>query len=75
MRKDDALQAAKLSFMQDGNNKNALPYYWANIILAGNGHPVALSKTNNLVWWIVGTSLLVALFLLSMYRKKQHSFS
>jgi CHAT domain-containing protein len=52
MRKDDALQKAKLAFMQEGSNERLLPFYWANMILAGNGEPINLSQNNHLVAWL-----------------------
>lgn len=61
MRKDDALQQAKLSFMQNGATKNKLPYYWANIIIAGNAAPVTLANSNNNMWWISGLGSLALL--------------
>ncbi|HZH63801.1 MAG TPA: CHAT domain-containing protein, partial [Flavisolibacter sp.] len=71
MRKDDALQDAKLSFMQDGGNKNLLPYYWANMILAGNGEPITPTKNNHNIWWLIGSFLLVSIVLLFIFRKKR----
>jgi len=72
MRKDDALQKAKLSFLLNGNIKNLLPYYWANMILIGNGEPVTLNKPGYKIWWLGGTVLL-SLVVLSTYiiRKKK----
>lgn len=71
--KDDALQAAKLSFIQNGSNKNRLPYYWANMIVAGNAEPVILSKNNSKTWLIGGLSLLVAVtFVIVIVRKKKN---
>ncbi len=36
MNKDEALQKAKLYFIQHNSNEKMLPYYWANMIVIGN---------------------------------------
>lgn len=75
MRKDDALQQAKLAFMKKADKKELLPFYWANIILAGNGESITLLKKdemqNNRFGWIAGIILLpvVLFYLLFFYRK------
>lgn len=50
MRKDEALQKAKLYFMQQ-DRESMLPYYWANMVLIGNGDPVNLEKQNYPFKW------------------------
>lgn len=60
MRKDDALREAKLTYMQNGNDQQLLPFYWANMVLAGNSEPVKLSKKMYPVYWILGSVLLTA---------------
>ena len=47
MHKDDALQKAKLFFIQKNGLEKSLPFYWANIILTGNSEPVTLSSGLN----------------------------
>ncbi len=59
MRKDDALHEAKKSYMQNSNSRNKLPYYWANMILAGNGEPVKLNRVQNINFWVAGFVLLI----------------
>ncbi|MEO6330531.1 MAG: CHAT domain-containing protein, partial [Ginsengibacter sp.] len=71
MRKDDALQKAKLSFLQNGSNKNFLPYYWANMILIGNGEPVTLNKPDNKIWWLTATVSLAVIALIIFIVKKR----
>ena len=43
MNKDEALQKAKLSYIQNGERGNILPYYWADLILIGNADPIQFS--------------------------------
>ena len=64
MRKDDALQKAKIVFMQNGSNERLLPFYWANMILPGNGEPVNLSHNNYMVAWLTGIIFITAILLL-----------
>mgnify|MGYP003433392119 FL=1 len=53
MRKDDALQKAKLYFMEQGDKERLLPYYWANMVLMGNAEPVTFSHSVSVPWWLV----------------------
>lgn len=52
MRKDEALQKAKLLFMESGGKENLLPYYWANMIIIGSTDAVVLSSTAPYRWWV-----------------------
>ncbi|HTN06911.1 MAG TPA: CHAT domain-containing tetratricopeptide repeat protein [Agriterribacter sp.] len=53
MRKDDALQKAKLYFIKQGSKENLLPCFWANMVLVGNAEPVMLSGSAGVPWWLV----------------------
>ena len=68
MRKDEALQKAKLYFIKNGDTEKPFPYYWANMILVGNQEPIKLSENPHIGWWIVGIICLAVAFLL--IRKK-----
>jgi len=60
MSKDEALQKAKLFFIQNNGNEKMLPYYWANMIVIGNTDAINLAtKQNNYWWWIAGVCCLV----------------
>ena len=52
MRKDEALQKAKLLFMESGGKENLLPYYWANMIIIGSTDAVVLSSTAAYRPWV-----------------------
>ncbi len=71
MQKDEALRQAKLSYMQSGSGKARLPFYWANMILAGNSEPVTLSHGLNKLWWIAGSGLLVLLTVLFLVARRR----
>ncbi|HRO48205.1 hypothetical protein [Agriterribacter sp.] len=51
--KDDALQKAKLYFIQQGNREKLLPYFWANMVLMGNAEPVTFSHSAGVPWWLI----------------------
>ena len=47
MNKDEALQKAKLYFIQsNSNSEQLLPYYWSNMILIGNADAINLQSRN-----------------------------
>ena len=72
--KSEALQKAKIWYLQNNENKeNSLPYYWANMVLIGSSQPVVLASSNHLWIWI--TSVIFFIILLSLmayvfYKKK-----
>ncbi|MFT4152633.1 CHAT domain-containing protein [Parafilimonas sp.] len=71
MDKDEALQKAKLYFIQHSSKEKLLPYYWANMILIGNTDVVTLQlPSHNHWWWIVIAGVALISFLLFYKRKK-----
>jgi CHAT domain-containing protein/tetratricopeptide (TPR) repeat protein len=62
MRKDEALQKAKLNFM-DSSGGNRLPYYWADMILIGNADAIRMKAKQNLGWWVIGAGAVLLLLL------------
>ena len=60
MNKDEALQKAKLYFIQNNSSEKMLPYYWANMILIGNTDAINLTTTNNNYWWWIAGFFLIA---------------
>ena len=76
MRKDDALQKAKLFLMQKGGKEKLLPYFWANMILVGKGDPINLTHqhTKAGIWpWIAIIALAGGGFIL-LYRYRNRSY-
>lgn len=71
MRKDEALQNAKLQFIRTRGNEGLLPYYWANMILIGNADPVKLSTHHQPLWLVIGLLCLLSLLSLRLYRVKR----
>lgn len=67
--KDVALQAAKLSFIDSGNQKLAHPYFWASFIPIGNMQPVSLQRPiPYLAWGVI--PLIIFAFIIYYRRKK-----
>lgn len=69
MLKDEALQKAKLYFIQNGEHENPFPYYWANMILAGNNDPVILSNNYPVWWWMIAIVIIAAIGLLLLRKR------
>jgi len=70
MRKDEALQKAKLDFLKKDNAENLLPYYWANMTLIGNAGPVHL-KPAGYPWWPAAIAGLLLAAGIIVYLKKK----
>ena len=70
--KDEALQKAKLYFIENSEYEKPPPYYWANMILVGNEEPVKLSENHPIWWWVGGILFIiaVALFIVQFLRKR-----
>lgn len=70
MRKDEALQKAKLFFMEHGGKEKRLPYYWANMVLMGDPAPVNLLPVSglNLQSIIITTILIIGLVIFVLFR-------
>jgi CHAT domain-containing protein len=63
--KDEALQKAKLYFIQNNNSEKMLPYYWANMILIGNTDAINLTTAgDNYIWRLAGFLLLICVLIL-----------
>lgn len=76
MRKDDALQKAKLFLIHDGGKEKLLPYFWANMILVGNGDPISFTHqhTKAAIWpWITIIALAGGGIIL-LYRYRNRSY-
>lgn len=71
MSKPEALQKAKLDFLQTTDFDKTAPFYWGNFYLLGNPDPVELAKPSYRIYWIVagGFILLLALFGLLKIRR------
>lgn len=72
----EAIQAAKLSFLQNADDPNLQsPYFWAGFVLSGEDRTIHLNSTvsDSQLWiWIIITILVIlsTSFLVLFYRKK-----
>ena len=70
MRKPTALAKAKLDYLNDQmvDETSAHPYYWASMVLVGNGEPILLTSADSYTWiiWLLGTALLMLLLIRSI---------
>jgi CHAT domain-containing protein len=76
MNKDEALQKAKLDFMQsNANSEKLLPYYWANMVLIGNTDAIQLQTKHYNYLLLIAESVIVTgifiFFYLMLKRKKK----
>ncbi|SKC98149.1 Tetratricopeptide repeat-containing protein [Chitinophaga ginsengisegetis] len=71
LRKDVALQQAKLQFLANNDKGSRLPYFWAASILVGDAAPVpeTRSRSGVSIWWIV-VAIAVGLALIPVLLKK-----
>jgi CHAT domain-containing protein len=69
MSKDEALQKAKLTYIETAEGRTIAPQYWAGLVLMGDTQPIEL-KTSFPFWpWFIGGLILLALMLI-VFRKR-----
>jgi CHAT domain-containing protein len=74
MNKDEALQKAKLYFIQENaNSEKLLPYYWSNMILIGNTDAIQLQLKHHYYyeWVISGIVVLMCFGIIFLILKKK----
>lgn len=77
MAKDEALQKAKLWYLQNNNGRLLAPQYWAGLVLMGDTAPIQLEAHSNFAWWWVaaGSGILLALLLFFVWKKETRSLN
>ncbi|MCE7996445.1 MAG: CHAT domain-containing protein [Roseivirga sp.] len=75
LSKDEALQKAKLTFLESSDSNTSSPYFWGSFIVIGDTSPIDLKKSGNLTQYLALVLLLalVASFILIKRRKGQNS--
>jgi CHAT domain-containing protein len=51
--KSEALQKAKLDFLNNSNPRNANPFYWAGLNVIGNNENIKPQQTQSYLWWLL----------------------
>ncbi len=71
--KDNALRAAKLSYLQTANNYNAHPYFWSAFILEGNASSVIDYQASIRAFWMIAllSTVYLCLFLYNAWHKNR----
>lgn len=59
MAANEALQKAKLDYLQAGNGRTLAPAYWAGLVLMGDAVTVDFTGTTSVWWWIAGGVVLL----------------
>ncbi len=74
MSKAKALRQAKLQYLSTANVNRTHPFYWGGFYLVGDPAPIHFDD-NSMLYWILGLSVLLILFLALFWfkRKKQNS--
>ncbi|MBV9962024.1 MAG: CHAT domain-containing protein [Parafilimonas sp.] len=73
MTKDEALQKAKLFFIQGNSSEKLLPYYWANMIVIGNTDGIKLiNGTSSIsVWHFIYFCISLSVVLIFIYTNRK----
>lgn len=56
---NEALQKAKLDYLQTGNGRILAPAYWAGLVLMGDAVTVDFARTTSIWWWIAAGIVLL----------------
>ncbi len=70
MRKDKALQQAKLQCLNTFESNQTHPFYWGGFYLVGDTTPLDFEESSNLFWWLLGLSLVLTIGIGLFIRKK-----
>ncbi len=68
--KDEALQKAKLDYLQHINGRMIAPQYWAGLVLMGNTDPVTLRSSNRWVYYGIGFLTVLTMAAWLFWRKR-----
>lgn len=71
MRKDEALQRAKLEFMKSADREQTLPYYWANMVIIGDPEAIKIAGSSGKLWWMALSAPGVTLLLILLLKRRR----
>lgn len=69
--KNHALRKAKLDFLETASAEEALPFYWAGMVLVGDTAPLSETGSANSPWTMVLLGIVVAFLLFWFVRKRK----
>ncbi len=69
--KAEALQQAKLAYLQHAEGRAAMPQYWAGLVLVGDTAPIQLEPRHGHHLWIAATSGLLLLFSIGLFVRRK----
>ncbi|TBN05507.1 CHAT domain-containing protein [Hyunsoonleella flava] len=68
--KDEALQKAKLKYIEKAEGRTLAPQYWAGLVLIGDTSPIELQSNSGIIWcFIVGFLIVLAAYFILRKRK------
>ena len=67
--KDEALQNAKLHYLQNARPEARSPYYWSSFKLTGNTRPLS-NSSSWFSWWALGSISLIGVLLVIFRRRR-----
>ena len=70
LTKDQALQQAKLAYLNSTNMKTAHPYFWSGLTLAGNNDRMNIDTGVKGLWYYLLGGLMAFTFIAYYYRRK-----
>ena len=72
MKKDKALQYAKLDILKEANMANAHPFFWSAYVVNGDTSEVFVAEKNNHVYWLIAFFLIVIIIAGLIYLRHRH---
>ena len=69
LNKDEALRAAKLSYLESVSKTKMHPYYWAAFVPFGDMAAMEIGGKSNLLYYLLPIGLIVLLFLFFRLKK------
>lgn len=73
MDKDEALQKAKLTYLETAKGRSLSPQYWAGMVLMGDISPIDFGKTGNSTLCLEIAAILLLLVLLLWWYKRRRT--
>ena len=65
MKKSEALQTAKLSYLENCGPREGIPFLWGSFVLMGDDQPIAVEKAFE--WKYVGSGVAVVMIIMLFY--------